>query len=156
MDEIIKYPNSILKQKCLPVDMVGDGEKNILGKMLKIMHANNGIGLAASQLGIDKQLAVVDIGDGKVIKLINPTLMEARGNETMEEGCLSIPNVYINIKRAKEIKIKMLNENGQEAFLEANGLLARAILHEIDHLKGRLIIDYINPIKRFIVLRSKQ
>lgn len=155
MCEIVKYPNGILKSKCSPITFVGKEEKDILQKLVKVMYLNSGIGLAACQVGIKKQLAVVDIGDKRLIKLINPSVLEAQGTETMEEGCLSIPNVYVQVKRAKEIKIKSLDENGQEFHLETSGLLARAILHEIDHLKGRLIIDYLNPIKRFLTLRGK-
>ena len=154
MSAIVKYPNRILKSRCSPVTIVGEEEKEILQKMAKTMYLNRGVGLAAPQLGIKKQLAVVDIGDNKLTKLINPVVVESEGTETMEEGCLSIPNVYIKIKRAKRIKVKSFDENGREFNLEAADLLARAILHEIDHLKGRLIIDYINPIKRFLILRK--
>ena len=155
MFEIIKYPHARLKNGCLPVIIVGGEEKDILQNMAKTMYLNHGVGLAAPQVGINKQLAVVDIGDNKLIKLINPVIVETEGKETMEEGCLSIPNVYINVRRAKRIKVKSLDENSREFDLEATGLLARAILHEIDHLKGRLIIDYLNPVKRFFTLRKK-
>ena len=155
MFEIVEYPNVILKRGCSPVTIVGNKEKDILQRMVKTMYLNRGVGLAAPQIGINKQLAVVDIGDERLIKLINPTVIESEGTEIMEEGCLSIPNLYIHLKRAKRIKVKLLNENGQEFYLEATDLLARAILHEIDHLKGRLIIDYLNPIKRFLALRKK-
>lgn len=156
MFKIIKYPHATLKNGCLPVIIVGKEEEDLLKKMTKVMYLNRGIGLAAPQLGINKQLAVVDIGDENVIKLINPIVVETEGAEVMEEGCLSIPSVYIHVKRAKRIKVKTLDENGRELNLEATGLLARAILHEIDHLKGRLIIDYLNPLKRFFILRKKK
>ena len=152
--EIVKYPNSILKNTNFPVVTIGKGERQMLEQMVRTMYLNGGIGLAAPQIGINKQLAVVDIGDKKLIKLINPIVIKAEGKEEMEEGCLSVPNVYINIKRPKRVKIKALDENGREFIMEATGLLGRAILHEIDHLKGRIIIDYLNPIKRFIILRK--
>lgn len=155
MFKVVKYPNVILKRRCSLVTTVSEKEKDILKRMVKTMYLNHGVGLAASQIGINKQLAVVDTGDKRLVKLINPVVVEAQGTEIMEEGCLSIPNVYIQVKRAKRIKIKSLDENGREFQLEAMGLLARAILHEIDHLKGRLIIDYLNPIKRFLTLRGK-
>lgn len=155
MFEIVKYPNASLKKKNLSVVIVGKNEKDTLQQMVKAMYLNRGIGLAAPQVGINKQLAVVDIGDKKLIQLINPVVIESEGTEMMEEGCLSIPNIYIQVKRAKRIKIKSLDENGEEFNMEAADLLARAILHEIDHLKGRLIIDYLNPIKRFFILRKR-
>jgi len=155
MFEIVKYPDNTLKKKCADVTMVGDKEKDILRDMVKAMYLNHGIGLAASQVGISKRLAVVDIGDKNVIKLINPAVTESQGSETMEEGCLSIPDVYVNVKRAGQITIESLDERGQKVRLKASGLLARAILHEIDHLNGKLIIDYLNPVKRFFKLRKK-
>jgi peptide deformylase len=155
MLEIVKYPNITLKHKCQAVTMVGEEERGLLRKMAEIMYLNRGVGLAAPQVGISKQLAVVDIGDKKLLKFINPTIVESEGSEVMEEGCLSIPDVYLNIKRSKRIKIKTLDESGWEIYLEATGLLARAILHEIDHLRGRLIIDHLNPVKRFLTLRKK-
>jgi len=155
MFEIVKYPDNTLKKKCADVTMVGDKEKDILRDMVKAMYLNHGIGLAASQVGISKRLAVVDIGDKNVIKLINPAVTESQGSETMEEGCLSIPDVYVNVKRAGQITIESLDERGQKVRLKASGLLARAILHEIDHLNGKLIIDYLNPVKRFFKMRKK-
>lgn len=155
MLELIKYPNPILKKKCSPITIVGEEEEDLFRKMLKMMYLNRGIGLAAPQVGINKQMAVVDIGDKRLLKLINPAVVEADGTEEMEEGCLSIPDVYIQVKRPKRIKVKSLDENGRETTLEASGLMARTVLHEIDHLKGRLIIDYLNPIKRFLILKKK-
>ena len=123
MSEIVKYPNVILKRGCSPVTIVGNEEKDILQRMVKTMYLNRGAGLAAPQIGINKQLAVVDIGDERLIKLINPVVMEPEGTEIMEEGCLSIPNLYIHLKRAKRIKVKLLNENGQEFVFVKDGIL---------------------------------
>ena len=155
MFDIVKYPDPILKKRCSPVAVVSEEEKDLLGDLIKVMHMNHGVGLAAPQVGVNKQMAVVDAGEEPILKLINPVIIAADGTEIMEEGCLSIPNVYIPVKRAKQIKVKLLDENGRELVLEATGLMARAILHEIDHLKGRLIIDYLNPVKRFFILRKK-
>ena len=152
---VLKHPEPILKNKCFPVAIVGDEEKDLLREMVKTMYLNRGVGLAAPQVGVNKQIAVVDIGNRNLLKLINPVILEAQGTETMEEGCLSIPAVYIRLKRAERIKVKSLDENGREIVMEAEGLTARAILHEVDHLKGRLIIDYLDPIRRFIALRKK-
>ncbi len=155
MLEIVKHPDRTLKKRCAAITMVGEEEKEILCRMVKAMYANRGIGLAAPQVGIDKNLAVVDIGDNKVIKLINPAVVERKGEEVMEEGCLSVPDVFVKVKRAKQIKIEFLDENGKKTALEASDLLARAILHEIDHLNGKLIIDHLNPIERFFRLKKK-
>ena len=155
MLEIVKHPNPALKCRCSPVAIVGDDEKELLRNMARAMYLNHGVGLAAPQIGINRQIAVVDIGDKNVLNLINPEIIEADGTEVMEEGCLSIPEIYIHVKRAQRIKVKSMDENGRETVLEANGLMARVILHEIDHLKGRLIIDHINPIRRFLVLKKK-
>lgn len=152
--EILKYPNPILKRSSAALLTVGDEERSVLEKMAETMYSNHGVGLAAPQVGINKQLIVVDIGDKKLLRLINPSILAAEGKEEIEEGCLSVPGIYINVKRPKKIKIKALNENGLENSFEADGLLARAIMHEVDHLRGKLIIDYINPIKRRYILKK--
>ena len=155
MLELVKYPNPVLKKSCSPVTIVGKEERDLLENLVKTMYLNQGIGLAAPQIGINRQMAVVDVDRESLLKLINPLIVEAGGVETMEEGCLSIPDVYINVKRPKRIKLKSLDENGREIIMEATDLKARAILHEIDHLRGRLITDYLNPVRRFLILRRK-
>lgn len=152
--EILKYPNPILKKTSAPILVVGEDDRVLLEKMAKIMYLSHGVGLAAPQIGINKKLIVVDIGDKNLLRLINPVVIKAEGKEEMEEGCLSVPDVYVSIKRPKSIKVKALDENGRLLNFEATGFLARAILHEIDHLNGKLIIDHINPIKRFQLLRK--
>ncbi len=152
--EILKYPNSILKKASSPVLSIGEDDRNLLEQMTRAMYLNRGVGLAAPQVGVNKQIIVADIGDKALLRLINPVVVKTAGKDEMEEGCLSVPNVYVKIKRPKLIKIRALNESGQLINFEANGLLARVILHEIDHLNGRLIIDYINPLKRFRLLKK--
>jgi peptide deformylase len=152
--EILKYPNPALKKASAPVLAIGEDDRTLLEEMAKVMYLSHGIGLAAPQVGVNRKLIVVDIGDKNLLRLVNPVIIEAEGRDEMEEGCLSVPNIYVNVKRAKSIKIKALNENGQLVNFKAAGLLARAILHEIDHINGRLIIDHLNPIKRFQLLRS--
>ncbi|MBU4376997.1 MAG: peptide deformylase [Candidatus Omnitrophica bacterium] len=152
--EILRYPNPILKRPSAALLVVGNEERGILENMAETMYSSHGVGLAAPQIGINKQLMVVDIGDKGLLRLINPSVLKADGKEEMEEGCLSVPGIYINVKRPKKIKIKALNENGREVSFEAAGLLARAIMHEIDHLRGKLIIDHINPIKRLRILKK--
>ena len=113
--------------------------------MAKLMYLSQGVGLAAQQVGIDKQLAVIDIGNG-LIKFINPVIIKRQGIDLLEEGCLSVPGVSIKVKRAKSVTVHFLDEEGSVQQLHADGLLARALQHELDHLAGVLIIDYVNPV----------
>lgn len=152
--EILKYPNPILKKSSASVFAVGEEDRALLKQMAEIMYLNRGVGLAAPQVGINKKLLVVDVGDKNLLCLVNPIIIKTAGTDEMEEGCLSVPDIYVSIKRPASIKIKALNENGKLLSFEATGLLARAILHEIDHLNGRLIIDHLNPIKRFQLLKK--
>ena len=147
---IRKYPDPFLRKKVHRVESVTDLERNILSQMADTMRLNSGVGLAANQVGINKQLVVVDIGNG-LIKLINPAITRKAGSTVQEEGCLSVPENCIKIKRAKEITVKYMNEEGASSHLRAEGLLARAIQHELDHLSGKLIIDYLSPIKRLFL-----
>ena len=151
--KIRKLPDTILRKKAAKVIRVGDAERQALSSMARAMYLNQGVGLAALQVGIDKQLAVVDVGEG-LIKLINPVIVKRGGSESREEGCLSVPGECVKVKRSKKITVNFLKEDGDAAQLKAEGLLARAIQHEIDHLLGRLIIDYLNPVKR-LLLKSK-
>lgn len=152
--KILKYPNPILKKTSAPILAVGGDDISIIEQMVKIMYLSRGVGLAAPQIGVNRRLIVVDIGDKNILRLINPVTIKTEGKEEMDEGCLSVPDIYVRVKRAKSIIIKALNENGRSIKIEATGLLARAILHEIDHLNGKLIIDHLNPIRRLRVLRE--
>lgn len=146
---ILKFPEAILRKKAAKVTKVTDAERLILIEMADAMYLNQGVGLAAVQVGINKQLAVIDIGDG-LIKFINPAIVKKEGSELEEEGCLSCPGVSVRIKRAKKVVAHFLDEKGEFVELKASGLLARAIQHELDHLSGKLIIDYMNPIKKLL------
>lgn len=145
--DIKKYPDKILQVKCSPVKVIDENIKNILSDMTFTMRARNGLGLAASQAGIDKQIAVVDIGEGTV-NLINPEIIERNGKSAIEEGCLSLPGILLKVKRADTIKVKTLDGSAKEVIIHAKGLLSTVIQHEIDHLNGILIIDHANFIKR--------
>ncbi len=145
--ELKKYPDKILRSKCVPVEAVNDKIKSILSEMAFTMHACNGIGLAAPQVGVNKQIAVIDIGDGP-INLINPKIIDKDGKAGIEEGCLSLPEVLLRVKRANTLKVDALDKTGKNITIEAKGLLAIVIQHEIDHLNGILIIDYANFIKK--------
>jgi len=147
--EIVCFPNTCLRKKTAKVLKVSDEENRILDEMAKIMCLKGGVGLAACQVGIDKQLAVIDIGDG-IMKLINPTIVKKEGCETQEEGCLSIPEATIKVRRAEKVTVEYLNERGEAVKIVAHGLLARVLQHEIDHLCGKLIIDYLSPMKKLL------
>jgi len=150
--EIKKYPDKMLRQRCKEVSTVDGEVKRLLDDMAMTMHAVNGIGLAASQVGIDMRLIVVDIGKG-LLKLINPKIVKSKGVSILEEGCLSIPDVYVKAKRAKEITVQALNIDGKPELIHAQDLLAHAFQQEIDHLDGKLIIDYLPFYKRFLTKR---
>lgn len=152
MQELVikKFPDPILRKKASKVLKVTSREKDTLCAMAKLMYLSQGVGLAAQQVGIDKQLAVIDIGDG-LIKCVNPVIVKREGRELLEEGCLSVPTVTVKIKRAKSITVHFLDEEGNAQVLTADGLLARAFQHEIDHLAGVLIIDYVNPVKKILL-----
>jgi len=144
--EIKCLPNICLRKKAAKVLNVTDDERQILDEMAKTMYLKSGVGLAACQVGIGKQLAVVDIGAG-LLKLINPVITKKEGAEAQEEGCLSVPEAAVKVKRAKKIVVEYIDEQGGARRLIAEGLLARVIQHEADHLAGRLIIDYLKPLK---------
>jgi len=146
--KISTYPDSILRKKCTSIEQITDREIKLFEEMLFTMRHFAGIGLAAPQIGIAKNLIVADIGEG-AIKLANPTILKTAGWDQLEEGCLSIPGVTVNIERPFEIIVGGINENNQLMEIKAKGLLARVLLHEIDHLKGRLIIDYLNLLEKF-------
>ncbi|GAI08927.1 unnamed protein product, partial [marine sediment metagenome] len=124
--EIKKYPDAILRKKCEAVEAVTAQEKRIFEDMLFTMHTFKGIGLAAPQIGLVKQLIVADIGEG-VIKLANPEIISSSGSDRMVEGCLSIPERAVEIKRFYEVMVRGLNEKGERVEIEAKGLLARGI-----------------------------
>lgn len=153
--KIRKYGDPILRQKCEPVKVVGEAERSLLEDMLRTMYSAEGIGLAAPQVGVNKRLIVVDAREGKgPIKLVNPKIIFREGKDFLEEGCLSLRDITVNVKRAKKVKVEGLNENGQKITLEADGLMARAIQHEVDHLSGILITDRASFIEK-LRLRSK-
>ncbi len=146
--EIKKYPDNILRKKCIDILEVTDKEARIFEEMLFTMRHFAGIGLAAPQVGIAKNLIVADIGEG-AIKLANPKILKTAGLDKLEEGCLSIPGVAVNIERPYEIMVTGLNENNRLIEIKTKGILARVLQHEIDHLSGKLIIDYLNLLEKF-------
>ena len=148
--DIKKYPDKVLRKRCKEVQSI-DGEiKRLLDDMAMTMYAVNGVGLAATQVGLDMRIIVIDIGDG-LMKLINPKITKKEGTSVMEEGCLSVPDVYVKVKRPESIVVSALNIDGNPELIKAEGLLAHAFGQEIDHLNGKLIIDYLPFYKRFFL-----
>ncbi|MEK6564060.1 MAG: peptide deformylase [Candidatus Omnitrophota bacterium] len=141
LERIYIIGEPILRKPAQAVEKVAQVEREIFEQMLKLMRRAEGIGLAANQAGIDKQMCVICVED-KVLKLANPRIIKKKGQEAIEEGCLSLPGITVKVKRAREVTCQALDENNQQIEFEAGGLLSRAVQHEIDHLMGKLIIDY--------------
>jgi peptide deformylase len=142
--QIVKYPAKILEQPCEKVTVFDRQLAKLLNNMYDTMLAADGVGLAAPQIGISKQIAVVDIGDvhGK-IELINPVIIDQQGEQIGPEGCLSFPGLFGEVKRADYIKVRAQNRRGKVFVLEADGFLSRALQHEIDHLQGILFTSKV-------------
>ena len=138
--------DEMLRKKTREVEVVDDKIREILEDMVETMHKYNGVGLAAPQIGILKRLVVIDLyDDNGPIKLVNPKIIKQEGTQEVEEGCLSFPNQYAKIIRPAKVTIEALNENGKKIKIKAEGLLAQAISHELDHLEGVLFVDKIIP-----------
>jgi len=141
--EIVKYPEKVLRKKCKPVSKITKKEQDFFDQMLFTMRYFQGIGLAAPQIGIPEKLIVVEF-EGSIIKLANPEVIQVDGADIMIEGCLSFPDeVAVSVKRPTEAIMRGLDENNRPIEIKAKGILARVLQHEIDHLSGKLIIDYL-------------
>jgi peptide deformylase len=159
--EILIVPDPRLKKACAPVGEVNDEIRDLLDDMLETMYAAPGIGLAAPQIGVMKRVVVMDVSDDKdkpePMKLINPEIIwESEDISVYQEGCLSIPEQYADVERPAEVGVRYLDENGKEHEIEAEGLLATCIQHEIDHLDGVLFTDYLSALKRNMILKKVQ
>jgi peptide deformylase len=154
--EIVLYPDPILKKPTEPVPEVDDGIRDLIPAMVETMHRAKGLGLAANQVGISRRFALVsDTGEDEDIRVvINPELIEANGALAMDEGCLSFPGLTGLITRPERIKVRYTNLEGETVTEEADGLLARCFLHEIDHLDGILFISKMTPADRIRLKRS--
>lgn len=148
--EILHFPDPRLRLKALPVTQVDDQVRQMVKDMLETMYQAPGIGLAATQVNIQLEVIVIDVSENKdePLCLINPKIIESDGIEVMEEGCLSVPGFYENVTRAERVKVEALNEGGESFELKADDLLAVCIQHEMDHLQGKLFVDYLSPLKR--------
>ena len=156
---IITEPNKILRQKSKSVETVGNEERKLMKDMLDTMYHANGIGLAAIQIGVPKRIIVMDISKNKEKKtpmyFVNPTIKNKNSeHSTYEEGCLSVPNYFAEIDRPKKCEVEYLDYNGKKKTLNADGLLATCIQHEMDHLEGVLFIDYLSKLKRSMIVKK--
>ena len=147
---ILKYPDQRLYTIANEVKAVNSKIKKLISDMAETMYSAPGIGLAATQVDVHQRIIVIDITEDKnnLLVLINPRLLEKRGEETNQEGCLSVPEVFEKVKRAEWIKVSALDENGKKFELEAEGLLAVCIQHEVDHLLGKVFVDYLSNLKK--------
>ena len=148
--KVLNFPDPRLRAKALPVEKIDSKVKEIAGNMLDIMYAKNGIGLAATQVNIQQRIVVIDLSEEKnePLILINPKITKLVGSGTMREGCLSVPGYFENVTRAERVVIEALDETGTKREIAADELLAVCIQHEIDHLDGKLFIDYLSLLKR--------
>jgi len=148
--DILHYPDTRLRTIAKAVEVVDDHVRQQIDDMFETMYAAPGIGLAATQVNYHKQIIVIDISEEKdePLCLINPMILNSSGNEVYEEGCLSVPGVYEKVERPESIEIRALDRNGEPFELKADGLLATCIQHEMDHLKGKLFVDYLSRLKQ--------
>ncbi len=147
---ILHFPDPRLRHKAKPVAEVDDTLRALVDDMFETMYAAPGIGLAATQVNVAQRLVVIDVSAEKTQPLcfINPEILEKSGEEEMEEGCLSVPGYYDVVQRAERVKVRALDRNGQPFEIDTDGLLAVCIQHEIDHLDGKLFVDYLSELKR--------
>lgn len=147
---VLRFPDKRLRTKATPVETVNEDIQTTLDDMLETMYDAPGIGLAATQVNIHKQMVVIDVSEEKnqPLFLINPVITHKEGEEVSEEGCLSVPAYYAEVKRAECVTVKALNREGKTFEIEADGLLAVCIQHELDHLQGKLFVDYLSPLKQ--------
>ncbi len=153
---ILEYPDPRLRTKAQPVTAFDAALHSLIDAMLATMYAAPGIGLAASQVNVHKQLLVLDVSEEKnqPLVLINPRIVASEGSQTYQEGCLSVPGIFADVARAEKITVESLDRHGQAQPIEADGLLAVCIQHEMDHLGGKLFVDYLSPLKRELVRKK--
>ena len=150
--EIVKFGSRVLRQKCALVAQVDSEIERLVEDLFDSMRQAEGVGLAAPQIGVLKRVIVVDVSaqepDRPPLTLINPRIVDATGSVVAEEGCLSLPELYGEVKRSTEVEIEALDIKGEMFQFRADGFYSRALQHEVDHLDGKLFVDYISPLKR--------
>ena len=153
---ILEFPDPRLRTKAVPVESVDNELRFLIDDMFETMYAAPGIGLAATQVDVHQRLLVTDVSADKSEPhvLINPEIIEKDGITVTEQGCLSVPGYYEEVKRAEHIRVRFLDRNGDEVEMEAEGLLAVCIQHEMDHLDGKLFVDYLSEAKRMRIRKK--
>ncbi len=148
--DILHFPDPRLRNKAKPVKTVDDSVRRLVDDMLETMYEAPGIGLASTQVNDPRRVVVMDISEehDQPLCLINPEILDKQGEEEMDEGCLSVPDVYETVIRAEKVKVSALDRDGNPFEMEADGLLAVCIQHELDHLDGKLFVDYLSNLKR--------
>ena len=156
---ILHYPDERLHRIAAPVETINDEIRQLVRDMAQTMYSAPGIGLAATQVDVHKQVIVVDISEthDQLLALINPQILAARGEANCEEGCLSLPGIYETVRRSEWIKVRALDPENQPFTMDASGLLAVCIQHEMDHLKGKVFVEYLSRLKQTrIIARLKK
>jgi peptide deformylase len=153
---IIEFPDPRLRTVARPVKEVDTRIRQLIDDMFETMYEAPGIGLAATQVDVHEQLLVLDVSEDKSYPMvfINPEVLSAEGHQVYQEGCLSVPGIYADVKRAGSIRVRALDREGQPFELSAEGLLAVCIQHEMDHLAGKVFVDYLSPLKRELVRKK--
>lgn len=148
--KILQYPDERLHKVAKKVELVTDTTRELIRNMAETMYAAPGVGLAATQVDVHQQIIVTDISEthDQLRVFINPEILTSSGEEECEEGCLSVPGIYEAVRRAEKVTVRALNERGEEFTLEADGFLAVCIQHEIDHLRGRVFVEYLSQLKQ--------
>lgn len=148
--DILHFPDARLRNTAKPVEQVDDSMRKLIDDMFETMYEAPGIGLAAVQVNQPHRVIVVDISEerNQPLALVNPEILETQGEEEMDEGCLSVPGVYEKVQRAERVRVRALDRDGSPFELDVDGLLAVCIQHEIDHLDGKLFVDYLSNLKR--------
>jgi peptide deformylase len=151
---ILQYPDPRLKKVATPVEHVDDGIRTLVRNMAETMYGAPGVGLAATQVDVHKQVIVIDTSPtrNQLNVFINPQIVESEGVSDLEEGCLSVPGIYDKVERASRIRVQALDGEGQSFELDADGMLAVCIQHEMDHLKGKVFVEYLSRLKRGRIL----
>ena len=147
---ILRYPDPRLYKKAAPVDRVDDAIRKLARDMAETMYAAPGIGLAATQVDVHKQVIIIDCSEDRssLITLINPEIIARSGEQEREEGCLSVPGIYDTVRRSEHVTVRALNTNGESFTLETEDLLAACVQHEIDHLLGKVFVEYLSRLKQ--------
>ncbi|MEO7323364.1 MAG: peptide deformylase [Dokdonella sp.] len=155
---ILEFPDPRLRTKAQPVSAFDASLKKLVADMLETMYAAPGVGLAATQVDVHKQLLVADMSENsdQPLVLINPRVLEKDGDQVYQEGCLSFPGIYADVERALHVKVAAQDVDGKEFVLDVEGPLAVCIQHEMDHLVGKLFVDYLSPLKRTLLLKRME